>query len=218
MGVPSAKFDDHREDVRLLPPAQIARLVEASAAFTLPEGLDKSDSATLFLTGSTGDAAHPPLGGSASGTDAQRSRRGRSRYGPRVAPALSGPLLAHRRRLALRYGPATRDRIAEFGSSLIAGKLLRRATSHEDDEQRLGRCGCRIHHGRMRRMLRRAPSRASAATAKSVPMSSLLAPEHASPVYVDDLRGYSMFRAVVGDSLLTRLHRLVVVNDAETPG
>jgi pimeloyl-ACP methyl ester carboxylesterase len=50
--VPSAKFDDHREDVRLLPPAQIARLVEASAAFTLPEGLGKSDSATLFLTGS----------------------------------------------------------------------------------------------------------------------------------------------------------------------
>ena len=51
-GVPSAKFDDHREDVRLMPPAQIAHLVEASAAFTLPEGLDKSDSATLFLTGS----------------------------------------------------------------------------------------------------------------------------------------------------------------------
>ena len=50
--VPSAKFDAHREDVRLLPPAQIARLVEASAAFTLPEGLGKSDSATLFLTGS----------------------------------------------------------------------------------------------------------------------------------------------------------------------
>ena len=50
--VPSAKFDAHREDVRLLPPAQIARLVEASAAFTLPERLDKSDSATLFLTGS----------------------------------------------------------------------------------------------------------------------------------------------------------------------
>ena len=52
MAVPSAKVDDHREDVRLLPPAQIARLVEASAAFTLPKGLDKSDSATLFLTGS----------------------------------------------------------------------------------------------------------------------------------------------------------------------
>jgi pimeloyl-ACP methyl ester carboxylesterase len=51
-GVPSAKIDDHREDVRLLPPAQIAHLVEASAGFTLPDGLDKSDSATLFLTGS----------------------------------------------------------------------------------------------------------------------------------------------------------------------
>ena len=47
-----AKVDDYREDVRLLPPAQIARLVEASAAFTLPKGLDKSHSATLFLTGS----------------------------------------------------------------------------------------------------------------------------------------------------------------------
>jgi pimeloyl-ACP methyl ester carboxylesterase len=51
-GVPSAKIDDHREDVCLLPPAQIAHLVEASAGFTLPDGLDKSDSATLFLTGS----------------------------------------------------------------------------------------------------------------------------------------------------------------------
>ncbi len=50
--VPSAKTDDYRDDVRLMPPAQIARLVEASAGFTLPEELDKSDSATLFLTGS----------------------------------------------------------------------------------------------------------------------------------------------------------------------
>ena len=49
-GVPSAKVDDHREDVRLMPPAQIAHLVEASAGFTLPERLDKSDSATLFFT------------------------------------------------------------------------------------------------------------------------------------------------------------------------
>ena len=46
----------------------------------------------------------------------------------------------------------------------------------------------------------------------------LLAPQHSSPVYVNDLRGYAMFRAVVGDSLLTCLHRLVVINDAETPG
>ena len=35
-----------------LPPAQVAHLVEASAGFTLPEGLDKSASPTLFLTGS----------------------------------------------------------------------------------------------------------------------------------------------------------------------
>jgi pimeloyl-ACP methyl ester carboxylesterase len=50
--IPSAKTDDYREDVRLMTGAQIAHLVEASAGFTLPEGLDKSDSATLFLTGS----------------------------------------------------------------------------------------------------------------------------------------------------------------------
>jgi pimeloyl-ACP methyl ester carboxylesterase len=52
VGVPSAKVDDDREDMRLMPPAQMARLVEASAGFTLPERLDQSDSATLFLTGS----------------------------------------------------------------------------------------------------------------------------------------------------------------------
>src|SRR5277367_6004217 len=50
--VPSAKVDDYREDVCLLPPAQIAHLVQASAGFTIPERLDQSDSATLFLTGS----------------------------------------------------------------------------------------------------------------------------------------------------------------------
>jgi pimeloyl-ACP methyl ester carboxylesterase len=50
--VPSAKLDDYREDVRLLPPAQIAHVVAASGGFTIPEGLDKSDSPTLFLTGS----------------------------------------------------------------------------------------------------------------------------------------------------------------------
>ena len=53
VGVPSAKVDVYREDVRLMPPAQMAHLVEASAGFTIPEGLDKSDSATLFLTGSS---------------------------------------------------------------------------------------------------------------------------------------------------------------------
>ena len=52
VGVASAKIDDYREDVRLLPPAQVAHLVAASGGFTLPEELDKSDSATLFLTGS----------------------------------------------------------------------------------------------------------------------------------------------------------------------
>ena len=52
VGVPSAKVDVYREDVRLMPPAQMAHLVEASAGFTIPEGLDQSDSATLFLTGS----------------------------------------------------------------------------------------------------------------------------------------------------------------------
>jgi len=52
VGVPSTKIDDYREDVRLMPAAQVAHLVEASAAFTLPNGLDKSDSPTLFLAGS----------------------------------------------------------------------------------------------------------------------------------------------------------------------
>ncbi|KAA8963871.1 alpha/beta hydrolase [Mycobacterium sp.] len=49
--IPSAKPDDYREDVRLMTGAQVAHLVEASAGFTLPQGLDKSDSPTLFLTG-----------------------------------------------------------------------------------------------------------------------------------------------------------------------
>src|SRR5271169_2176574 len=48
--------------------------------------------------------------------------------------------------------------------------------------------------------------------------SLLLAPQHTTPVYVNDLRGYSMFRAVVGDSLPTRHEVAVVINDAETPG
>ena len=51
--VPPAKADDYREDVRLMPAAQIAHLVQSSTRFTLPKGLDKSDSPTLFLTGST---------------------------------------------------------------------------------------------------------------------------------------------------------------------
>jgi pimeloyl-ACP methyl ester carboxylesterase len=52
VGVASTKADDFREEARLMPAAHMAQLVEASAGFTLPEGLDKSDSATLFLTGS----------------------------------------------------------------------------------------------------------------------------------------------------------------------
>jgi pimeloyl-ACP methyl ester carboxylesterase len=51
LGVPSAKIDDYREDLRLMTRTRLARVVMASAGFTLPEGLDKSDSPTLFLTG-----------------------------------------------------------------------------------------------------------------------------------------------------------------------
>ena len=51
VAIPSAKIDEYREDVRLITGAQLANIVVASAGFTLPEGLDKSDSPTLFLTG-----------------------------------------------------------------------------------------------------------------------------------------------------------------------
>ena len=50
-GVPSANIEDYREDVRLITGGQLAQIVVASAGFTLPEGLDKSDSPTLFVTG-----------------------------------------------------------------------------------------------------------------------------------------------------------------------
>jgi pimeloyl-ACP methyl ester carboxylesterase len=50
--VPPAEVDEYREDVHVMPPSQVAHLVEASAGFTLPGRLDESDSATLFLTGS----------------------------------------------------------------------------------------------------------------------------------------------------------------------
>ena len=50
-GIPSANIDDYREDVRLITGPQFANIVEASAGFTLPEGLDKSDTPALFLTG-----------------------------------------------------------------------------------------------------------------------------------------------------------------------
>jgi len=49
--IPSAKIDEYREDVRLITSGQLADVVVASAGFTLPEGLDKSDSPTLFVTG-----------------------------------------------------------------------------------------------------------------------------------------------------------------------
>jgi pimeloyl-ACP methyl ester carboxylesterase len=50
-GVTSAEIGDYRDDMRLMPAAQVAHLVAASAGFTLPEGLDTSDSRTLFLSG-----------------------------------------------------------------------------------------------------------------------------------------------------------------------
>jgi pimeloyl-ACP methyl ester carboxylesterase len=50
-GIPLANIEDYREDVRLITSGQLAHIVVASAGFTLPEGLDKSDSPTLFVTG-----------------------------------------------------------------------------------------------------------------------------------------------------------------------
>jgi pimeloyl-ACP methyl ester carboxylesterase len=49
--IPSAKIDEYREDVRLITSGQLADVVVASAGFTLPVGLGKSDSPTLFVTG-----------------------------------------------------------------------------------------------------------------------------------------------------------------------
>jgi pimeloyl-ACP methyl ester carboxylesterase len=49
--LPSGSTGDYRDDVRLMPAAQVAHLVAASAGFTVPRGLDESDSPTLFLTG-----------------------------------------------------------------------------------------------------------------------------------------------------------------------
>ena len=49
--VPAARIDDYRGDLRLITQRQVAHIVVASAGFTLPKGLDKSDSPTLFLTG-----------------------------------------------------------------------------------------------------------------------------------------------------------------------
>jgi pimeloyl-ACP methyl ester carboxylesterase len=50
-GVPAARIDDYREDVRLITDGHLTHVVVASAGFTLPDGLDRSDSPTLFLTG-----------------------------------------------------------------------------------------------------------------------------------------------------------------------
>jgi pimeloyl-ACP methyl ester carboxylesterase len=49
--VPAAKIDEYREDVRLITSGQLADVVVASVGFKLPEGLGKSDSPTLFVTG-----------------------------------------------------------------------------------------------------------------------------------------------------------------------
>lgn len=49
--IPSAEIDAYREDVRLMTSGQLADVVVASAGFTFPEGLDNSDSPTLFVTG-----------------------------------------------------------------------------------------------------------------------------------------------------------------------
>jgi pimeloyl-ACP methyl ester carboxylesterase len=49
--IPSARIADYRGDVRLMTGPRFARTVVASGGFTVPDGLDKSPSPTLFLTG-----------------------------------------------------------------------------------------------------------------------------------------------------------------------
>jgi len=50
--VPPARRDEYREDVRLITSGgQLAAVIMAAAGFTLPEGLDKADSPTLFVSG-----------------------------------------------------------------------------------------------------------------------------------------------------------------------
>ncbi|MGF2945778.1 alpha/beta fold hydrolase [Mycobacterium sp. Lab-001] len=49
--VPSDHLDEYLEDVRLITSGQLADVIMATAGFTFPEGLDKSDSPTLFVTG-----------------------------------------------------------------------------------------------------------------------------------------------------------------------
>jgi pimeloyl-ACP methyl ester carboxylesterase len=50
-GVDPTHIDSYREDVRLNTTKQLVAVTMASAGFTLPKELDKSDSPTLFLTG-----------------------------------------------------------------------------------------------------------------------------------------------------------------------
>jgi pimeloyl-ACP methyl ester carboxylesterase len=49
--VDPARIADYREDLRLITGAQLANVVVASAGFTVPEGLDKSEASTLYVTG-----------------------------------------------------------------------------------------------------------------------------------------------------------------------
>lgn len=50
-GIPSARIDDFRDDLRLVTGPESASIVMASAGFTLPAGLENSDPPTLLLTG-----------------------------------------------------------------------------------------------------------------------------------------------------------------------
>jgi pimeloyl-ACP methyl ester carboxylesterase len=49
--IPAASIADYRQDVRLITSEKLVQIIAASSGFTLPKGLDKSDSPTLFLTG-----------------------------------------------------------------------------------------------------------------------------------------------------------------------
>ena len=122
--VPPAHIDEYREDVRLNTSGQLVDVIMASAGFTLPEELDKSDSPTLFVTG----AKEMPVVRRWAAALAQQMPNGVDRVAtgmPHDWPTrYSGPLRAHRRRLAHRWCPATRDRSAEVGSSLIEGTGL----------------------------------------------------------------------------------------------
>jgi pimeloyl-ACP methyl ester carboxylesterase len=51
MGVQAVEVDDGPKGARRMSADQLSEIVVASAGFTLPESLDKSDSPTLFLTG-----------------------------------------------------------------------------------------------------------------------------------------------------------------------